>query len=92
MSCTFCKRCLGLGCQGLELETSNFDSCTGVTLLFAKLVLMCHGIKSNGVGERGCAMKKNLQKERLAAEQVEDINTSLESGPSLGGGSCRLFP
>ena len=56
--------------------------------LFAKLVLMCHGIKGNGVGERCCATKKNPRKERLATEPVEDINTGLESDISLGGDSC----
>ena len=39
--------------------------------LLAKLVLMCHGIEGNRAGERCCATKKKLQRERLAAEQVE---------------------
>ena len=56
--------------------------------LFAKLVLMCHGIKGNGTGERCCPTRKKPQKERLAAEQVEGINTSLESEISLSGSSC----
>ena len=72
----------------LALSCSNPSSIVDVIgILFAKL-LRCHGIKGNGAGERCCATKQNPQKERLAAEQVEDINTSLESEISHSGSSC----